>query len=68
MLEEERTVLSKCKRSVESHLQAVKNQLIALDAVRKSLKAKIATLSPGLDLDAQNFKVSNGGVVREGVW
>ena len=57
MLEEEKLVLSKCKRSIESHLQTVKGQLFALDAVRKSLQAKIGSLSKGLDLDAQNFKV-----------
>lgn len=57
MLEEERLVLSKCKRSIESHLHVVKNQLIALDSVRKSLQAKIALLSKDLTLDAQNFKI-----------
>ena len=57
MLMEEKVVISKCKRSIESHLQTVKSQLFALDAVRKSLQAKIASLSKGLDLDAQNFKV-----------
>lgn len=57
LLREEARTLSKCKRDLESHLQAIKNQLHALDNIRKLLKTKISSLSKSLQLDAQNFKV-----------
>ena len=51
------TMLSKCKREVESKLQMVKKCLQEMGQVRRLLHGRLSSSSQNLQLDAQRYMV-----------